>query len=73
MENILTVDLDASVTISFIGQQGNVRLIDPYDGTVYTITPERMCVEDGVLTLLNMPLKDYPLLITFGDFAELRK
>lgn len=73
VENILTVDLDASVTISFIGQQGNVRLIDPYDGTVYTITPERMCVEDGVLTLLNMPLKDYPLLITFGDFAELRK
>ena len=60
VENILTVDLDASATFSFIGQHGNVRLIDPYDGTVYAVDPDRIREEDGVLTLVNMPLKDYP-------------
>ncbi|HHU03231.1 MAG: GH39 family glycosyl hydrolase [Christensenellales bacterium] len=73
VENILTVDLDSSATFSFIGQKGNLSLINPYDGTVYAINPDKICMDDGVLTLINMPLKDYPLLITFGDFAELRK
>lgn len=73
VENILTVDLDASATFSFIGQDTNIHLIDPYDGTLYAVDPDRIIADDGVLTLVNMPLKDYPLLITFGDFATLEK
>lgn len=73
VEDILTVDLESSVTLSFIGQQQDVRLVDPYDGKVYAVNADRVLIDNGVLTLVNMPLKDYPLLITFGDFAELRK
>ena len=25
---------------------------------------------NGIVTLSNIPLRDYPLLLTFGDFAE---
>ncbi|MDD3334937.1 MAG: beta-galactosidase [Eubacteriales bacterium] len=73
VENIMTVDLEASVTLTFIGQQQDVHLIDPFDGTVYAIAPENILAERGVITLLNVPLRDYPLLITFGPFAQLRK
>lgn len=72
-ENILTTDLEASTTLRFIGQEGEIHLIDPYDGNVYAIDPARIKREEGVLTLMNMPLKDYPLLITFGDFAQIEQ
>ena len=40
------------------------------DGTIYEL-PEDMAIvngEGGSVTLQNLPLMDYPLLITFGDF-----
>ena len=72
-ENILTAELDASTTLSFIGQGEDVRLIDPYDGAVYVPAPERVICRDGVTTLCSVPLRDYPLLITYGDFADVTK
>lgn len=72
-ENIMTTELDASATLSFIGQGGDVHFVDLYDGSVYAIDPSRVDVSDGVTTLLSMPVRDYPLLITFGPFAEYAK
>ena len=45
-----------------------MELIDLVDGTVYEI-PENQIEEDGPYRkLLHLPLRDYPLLLTFGDF-----
>lgn len=44
------------------------RLIDLMDGTIYDL-PEDMFVDNGNSIMLNnIPLRDYPLLLTFGDF-----
>ena len=51
---------------------GTPRLIDILDGTVYEI-PAKNIEENGrgVRIFKNIPLKDSPLLLTFGDFAEM--
>ena len=44
------------------------KLIDLVDGTVYEI-PENQIEDCGTYRkLLHLPLRDYPLLLTFGDF-----
>lgn len=48
---------------------GKVRLIDTYDGTVYEL-PDKMIKDDGdSRSFIDLPVRDYPLLLTFGDFA----
>ena len=46
-------------------------MIDLLEGTIYSI-PESMVENDGkgYRRFLHLPLRDYPLLLTFGDFAE---
>ena len=45
-----------------------MELIDLVDGTVYEI-PENQIEDYGTYRkLLHLPLRDYPLLLTFGDF-----
>ena len=45
-----------------------MELIDLVDGTVYEI-PENQIERHGkFLKLFNIPIRDYPLLLTFGDF-----
>ena len=61
-----------SVTVETALVEGTPRLIDVIDGTVYEI-PETN-IEDngrGVRIFRNIPLKDSPLLLTFGDFADI--
>ena len=50
---------------------GEAKLIDLLEGTIYSI-PESMVENDGkgYRRFLHLPLRDYPLLLTFGDFAE---
>ena len=46
-----------------------VRLVDLATGKIYTL-PEKMWVDkgNGCAELVNLPLTDSPLLLTFGDF-----
>lgn len=47
-----------------------VRLVDPMDGWVYEL-PSGMKKQDGCVYLLDeIPVRDYPLVLTFGDFFE---
>ena len=67
--DILTTDYYG--TASFVSAAaGEIRLIDLMDGTVYEIPEDMIEVngEGGSVTLKNLPLLDYPLLITFGSF-----
>ena len=50
---------------------GEMRVVDPLSGVIYEI-PEAMLEKTGTHTWLvkNIPITDYPLLLTFGDFAD---
>lgn len=68
--NMFTVkDWQSTLTIQTVGLLERVRLIDPMDGSVYEI-PETMRVKecDGAVQFNNIPVKDYPLILAFGDF-----
>lgn len=60
---------EGSVTFEVSGVTGEARLIDPMDGSIYTIPDSIMTKTANNLYLFkNIPVKDYPLIITFGDF-----
>lgn len=69
--NLMTNEYESTVSIHYADIKGAVRLIDPYDGSVYEI-PESMTEREGTsaVTFNNLPLKDYPLILTFGEFVE---
>lgn len=70
-KELLTTSYEGTITVETALVEGTPRLIDVIDGTVYEI-PEAN-IEDngrGVRIFRNIPLKDSPLLLTFGDFAD---
>ena len=68
---ILTTTYEATITVECCSLPGEAKLIDLLEGTIYSI-PESMVENDGkgYRRFLHLPLRDYPLLLTFGDFAE---
>ena len=58
----------STLTIQTVGLKGEVRLIDPMDGSVYKIPENMITGKDGVMQFNNIPVKDYPLVLAFGDF-----
>ena len=69
--DLMTTDFESTVTLDLCSMKGDVRLIDLMDGTVYAL-PESIVEKVGQTTirLKNIPIKDYPLLLTIGDFAQ---
>lgn len=60
---------EGSVTFEVSGVTGEARLIDPMDGSIYTIPDSIMTkTANNLYSFKNIPVKDYPLIITFGDF-----
>ena len=60
---------EGSVTFEVSGVTGEARLIDPMDGGIYTIPDSIMTkTANNLYSFKNIPVKDYPLIITFGDF-----
>lgn len=70
---ILTTEYESTVSFKVFGTDGDVALIDLYDGAVYKIDESILKKADGKLYIEHLILKDYPMLITFGDFAEIEK
>lgn len=67
--NLMTTDYEATVSLQSSGLPADVRLVDLLDGTVYTLPPSiRQDAGRGVLAFAGLPLRDYPLLLAFGDF-----
>ena len=50
-----------------------MRLIDLYDGSVYEISDKILRSQEKELYFEHLPVKDYPMLITFGEFAETKE
>ena len=64
-------DYESSVSFELAGVEGKARLVDPKDGTIYDLPEEVMTkTEYGLYVFKNMPVRDYPLIIVFGDFYK---
>ena len=70
--DLMTTDYEGTETFKVASLPGPIRLIDPMDGSIYEVPESMIEVQEkghGTgLTLLNLPLRDYPLILTFGDF-----
>ncbi len=70
-EELLTTEYEATVSLKAMGMPEQLHLIDLYDGSVYAV-PEIMTRKRGsVLEIRHIPIRDYPLLLVFGDVGEL--
>ncbi len=67
---LLSTTYEGTVTVE-TACQGEIRLVDLLDGAVYEI-PENLIERNnnGTVILKGIPLTDYPLLVTFGDFIQ---
>lgn len=67
-------EYDATVSFELSGMPGNpedVRLLDPRDGSIYKIPDGVMTNEfPGFYRFFNLPVRDYPLILTFGPFVK---
>lgn len=67
---LLTTSYESTVSLQVAALPGEAKLIDLVDGTIYALPPSM--VEDnghGCRVFVNLPLRDYPLALVFGDFA----
>lgn len=69
--NILTTSIDSVTNVEFYCEYEKIRLVDVIDGSVYEI-PEEMLenMGNGVYIARDIPVKDTPLMLMMGDFAE---
>lgn len=67
--NIMTNSYEGTVTLEIFSKYDKVRLIDLIDGSIYEI-PESIIRRDpyGLYIIKHLPIKDYPMLLTFGEF-----
>ncbi len=67
--NIMTSSFEGTISLQVYSEYDTVRLIDIMDGAIYEI-PDSIISRDefGMFTLKNLPIKDTPLLLTFGNF-----
>lgn len=50
-------------------EEGEMRLVDLMDGTIYELSDEMVTVnEDGSRVIKGLPLRDHPLALVFGNF-----
>lgn len=68
---IICQGYESTATFEIAGACGDIHLVDPMDGSVYEL-PEKMVKDKGnrLWVFENMPVKDYPLILTFGDFLK---
>ena len=65
---LLTTSYESTITIEVAAMPEKMELIDLVDGTIYEIPEKQIETQGKYRKLLNIPLRDYPLLLTFGDF-----
>ena len=72
--NLMTTNFEATTTVQVAGiKDKQVRLVSILDGSVYTLPESMVETADGegdCKTFVNIPVTDYPLALTFGDFID---
>ena len=69
--SIMTSSYECTLSMQVYSEYDNVRLLDVMDGSVYEI-PDNVVTRDefGVYKFTNLPIKDTPLILEFGNFAK---
>ena len=69
--DIMRGDFEGTISFELYSEYDSVRIIDVMDGMIYEI-PESIVERDvfGCFHFTNLPAKDTPLLLEFGDFIE---
>lgn len=67
---LLTTDFESTVSFRTARLPEKISLVDLMDGRIYRLPDE--CIErnGGSTAIKNVPVKDYPMLLTFGDFVD---
>ena len=67
--DLMTTEVEATFTLTTAGLGEDVKLVDLMDGNVYEL-PESMVENsgEGHLKLINVPIKDYPMALIFGEY-----
>ena len=70
--NILTTSFEGTISIEVLTDyKKDMKVVDVMDGNIYEIPDELIKeVGNGVYKIEKLPIKDTPLIITFGDFLE---
>lgn len=70
--NIFTTSYEGTISITVLSDYGkDMKVIDIMDGSIYDI-PDDLIEEmgSGVYKIKKLPIKDTPLILTFGDFLK---
>lgn len=70
-KDILTQEYESTVSLNGYGLPSEVRIIDLYTGDVFGFDDEHLSYSDGILSLRHIPIRDYPLMLTFGSFCDI--
>ena len=78
--DLLSTEFESTVSIEASLLSNDIKLVDLYDGTIYRLyynpdnpaDPKNMFRDlgNGSFELIHVPIKDYPMLLTFGDFID---
>lgn len=66
---LLTTTIETTVSFRAAGLPEKMSLVDLIDGTIYDISDFVEKTGSGII-IKNIPAKDYPMLLTFGDFID---
>lgn len=67
--NIMTTSYQSSVTLEVFSEYKDKKLVDIMDGSIYKISDNMIEDKaDGVYIIKELPIKDTPLVLTFGNF-----
>lgn len=67
--NIMTTSYQSSITLELYTEYKDIRLVDITDGSIYEIPESAIAnMGDGVYVIKELPVKDTPLILTFGNF-----
>ena len=64
----MTTDFESTITLEVLPFGKQLRIVDLMDGKIYEIPEDMIEKNEGAVKLKNIPIKDTPLLLTFGDF-----
>ena len=73
VELLTSAGYESTVSLEIAGVKGDPVLVDLLDGEIYSLPPGMVeKAGKGCLKILHLPVRDYPLLLAFGNFVEFK-
>ena len=67
---LMSTNFESTISFNVTAVKGEPRIVDLLSGKIYAIPAEMIEQKGTGYVIKNVPITDYPLLLTFGDFAE---